>query len=81
MKKLFLSVCMLCLFAVLSNAQTPEAPSGVIVDGGSLQNANLQLIPGCEVIVRNGGTINMANGKEFNAPIKAIVTVSQGGIR
>ena len=31
MKKLFLSVCMLCLFAVLSNAQTPEVPSGVVI--------------------------------------------------
>lgn len=53
----------------------------LIVDGGSIQNANLQLIPGCEVVLQNGGTINMANDCELNAPIGAVVTIKDGEIR
>lgn len=53
----------------------------LIVDGGSIQNANLQLIPGCEVVLRNGGTINMANNCELNVPIGAVVTIKDGEIR
>lgn len=32
MKKLVLTVCMLCFFTVLSNAQIPEVPSGIVID-------------------------------------------------
>ena len=52
----------------------------LIIDGGTLQNARLDLIPGSHVIVRNNGTINMASGEEFNAPKGVIVDIEQGNI-
>lgn len=50
----------------------------LIVDGGTIQNANLVLVPGCTVIIRNGGVINMAPGKSFDAPIGATVNIESG---
>lgn len=50
------------------------------VDGGTIQNANLELLPGCHLIVRNNGTINMANGLSFDAPVGAIIDIEGGSI-
>ena len=52
----------------------------LIVDGGTLQSANLELIPGSHVIVRNNGTINMASGRSFDAPIGVIVDIQHGTV-
>jgi len=52
----------------------------IVVDGGTLQNADLVLNSGCQVIVMNNGRINMASGKTFNAPVGAIVDISHGTI-
>ena len=52
----------------------------LIVDGGTLQSANLELIPGSHVIVRNNGTINMASGRNFDAPKGVVVDVEYGFI-
>ena len=52
----------------------------LIVDGGIIQNADLVLVPGCTVILRNGGTINMASGKSFKAPVGAVVNIESGKI-
>ena len=52
----------------------------LIVDGGTIQNANIELIPGCHVIVRKNGIINMASGVSFNAPQGAVVDVEYGSI-
>ena len=52
----------------------------LIIDGGTLQNANLTLVPGCTVILRNGGIINMASGSTFNAPVGAVVKIESGEI-
>jgi len=38
------------------------------------------MVPGSTLIIRNGGVINMASGKEFKAPIGAIVTIESGEI-
>lgn len=38
-----------------------------------IEDANLVLAPGCTVILRNEGVINMAEGKSFEAPVGAIV--------
>ena len=43
----------------------------IIVDGGTLQNADLALNSGCHVIVKNGGSIIMQSGKFFDAPFGA----------
>ncbi|MBO7045774.1 MAG: hypothetical protein J6W38_05410 [Prevotella sp.] len=52
----------------------------LIIDGGTLQNADITMVPGCTVIVRNNGKINMATGKDFNAPIGVIVNIESGEI-
>lgn len=52
----------------------------LIVDGGTIQDANLTLVPGCALILRNGGIIRMASGKTFEAPVGAIVSVESGEI-
>ena len=52
----------------------------LIVDGGTLQNADLELVPGCEVVVKNNGKINMASGKTFEAPEGALVDIPYGSI-
>ena len=52
----------------------------LVIDGGTLQNAAITMIPGSTLIIRNGGVINMASGKEFKAPVGAIVTIENGEI-
>ena len=52
----------------------------LIVDGGTLQNADLTLVPGCTVIIKHNGIINMASGKEFQAPVGAVVIIESGVI-
>lgn len=52
----------------------------LIVDGGTIDNADLVLVPGCTLILRNGGIINLAVGKNFEAPIGAVVTIESGEI-
>lgn len=52
----------------------------LIVDGGVINDASLVLVPGCTVILRNGGVINMASGKTFEAPVGAVVNIESGEI-
>lgn len=66
---------------MIGNATIRVCEGGtLIVDGGTIQNANLVLVSGSTVILRNGGIINMASGKDFNAPIGAVVNVESGEI-
>lgn len=52
----------------------------LIIDGGTLQNADLLLNSGCQVILKNGGKIIMRSGKNFDAPLGAIVNIEYGEI-
>ena len=52
----------------------------LVIDGGTLQNADITMVPGSTLVIRNGGVINMASGKEFKAPVGAIVTIESGEI-
>lgn len=52
----------------------------LVIDGGTINNTNLILIPGCHVIIRNDGTINMASGIVFNAPKGVVVDIESGAI-
>jgi hypothetical protein len=52
----------------------------LIVDGGTLQNADITMVPGSTLIIRNNGVINMASGKEFIAPVGTIVNIESGEI-
>ena len=48
---------------------------------GSILNAKITLIPGSTLIVRDGGTISMASGYQFEAPIGVTVIVEDGKIQ
>ena len=52
----------------------------LIVDGGTLQNADLELVPGCHITIKNNGKINMASGKTFEAPEGVVVDIPYGSI-
>jgi len=52
----------------------------LIIDGGILQNADLTLVPGSTLIIKNDGVINMATEKAFEAPEGAIVNIESGEI-
>lgn len=52
----------------------------LIVDGGTLSDADIDLIPTSTLILRNGGTINMASGKTLSAPVGVIVQIDEGEI-
>ena len=53
----------------------------ITVDGGILQNADIELNAGSKVTLKNGGTIIMRNGKDFYAPLGTIVTIDEGTIQ
>ena len=53
----------------------------LIVDGGTVNNAKIDLVPGCHITVRNNGTINMAASEDFSAPQGAVVEVESGTIQ
>lgn len=52
----------------------------LIVDGGTIQDADIQMIPGSTLIVRNNGKINMASNKTFYAPVGTLVNIENGEI-
>ena len=51
----------------------------IVVDGGTLQNADLVLKPGATLDIINGGIIE--NQNDFIAPLGAVVNISNGQIR
>ena len=52
----------------------------LIVDGGTLQNADLNLIPGSSLILRNNGKIYMDSVMDFEAPEGVVVNIESGEI-
>ena len=53
----------------------------LIVDGGTLQNAHITLVPGSTLILRNNGKINMDSGIDFDAPKGVVVNIESGEIK
>ena len=63
------------------NGKIRVCEGGILeINGGTLQDADLELIQGCQVIIKNNGNINMASGKTFDAPEGAIVDITYGSI-
>ena len=63
------------------NAKIRVCENGIlIIDGGSLNDAKIEMVPGGKLIIRNNGTINMAYGENFNAPAGALVEIEEGEI-
>lgn len=55
-----------------------QAGGKLIIDGGTLSNADLDLKAGATLQIINGGIIETRN--DFYAPVGAIVNISQGEI-
>lgn len=63
------------------NSKIRVCEGGVlIVDGGILQNADITMVPGSTLIVRNNGKINMATGKMLKVPTGVFVNIEEGEI-
>lgn len=63
------------------NTKIVVEPNGeLVIDGGILQNADIELSVGSRLSLKNGGCVIMRNGKDFYAPIGANVTISEGMI-
>lgn len=70
-----------CTTTLAGDAKIRVCEGGtLIVDGGTLNNAKIELVPGGHLIVRNNGRINMATGEDFEAPIGALVDIEYGSI-
>ena len=52
----------------------------LVIEGGSIVNADITLVPGSTLIIRGGGSIHMASGKHFNAPPGVKVLIEEGDI-
>lgn len=66
---------------MISTGKIRVCEGGVlIIDGGNLYDVNIELIPGSTLIIRNGGTIYMDNGKQLSAPLGATVEIEEGSI-
>ena len=51
-----------------------------IIDGGTLQYADITMIPGSTLIMRNNGRINLAPGINFDVPKGVIINIESGEI-
>lgn len=52
----------------------------LLVEGGILDNADIVMVPGSQLIIRDQGVINMASGKELVVPKGAVVEIESGEI-
>lgn len=50
------------------------------INGGILQNADIEMVPGSQLAIWNNGVINMAPGKKFNVPKGVEVYIGSGKI-
>jgi hypothetical protein len=52
----------------------------IIIDGGVLANAEIELDSGSTLIVKNGGTIFLKNDVDLNIPVGCIANIPEGSI-
>lgn len=65
-----------------TNVKLTIRPSAtLIINGGTLQNADLLLNSGCHIIVNNGGHIYMKSGRDFYASKGSQVDITNGTIQ
>lgn len=63
------------------NAQIRVCEGGtLLVEGGILDNADIIMVPGSHLIIREEGVINMASGKKLIIPKGATVNIESGEI-
>ena len=52
----------------------------LVIDGGVLANAEIELDSGSTLIVKNGGTIFLKNDIDLNIPVGCIANIPEGSI-
>lgn len=52
----------------------------LVIDGGTLENADIELNTGGKLVIKNGGSIIMRDGLDFYAPPGATVIIEEGMI-
>ena len=60
---------------------TVEAGGTLVIDGGIIANAKINLSPYSHLIIRNGGIIYLNKDHDFTAPIGSIIEIEEGEIR
>lgn len=59
---------------------TLDGTGELIIDGGYIYNAELNLSSTSKLTIKNGGRISIRRGKSFSAPVGAVVTITNGSI-
>ena len=63
------------------NAQIRVCEGGtLLVEGGILDNADIVMVPGSQLIIKDEGVINMAPGKKLSVPKGVTVNIESGEI-
>lgn len=57
-----------------------KSGGNLIVDGGTITNANIIMEPNAKLLIKNGGIILMKSGTDFIAPTGSIVDIEHGAI-
>ena len=59
---------------------TIESGGELIIDGGVITNADLSFTSGSKLTIKNNGKLVMRTNTDFNAPVGAVVDITQGEI-
>ena len=59
---------------------TIESGGELVIDGGVITNADIDLVAGGKLTIKNGGKLVMRTNTDFEAPIGALVEIESGGI-
>jgi hypothetical protein len=67
--------------AMIGGAKMRVCENGVMtIDGGSLNNPNIEMIPSSTLVIRNNGSINLTNGNSFEIPNGVTMQIENGSI-
>lgn len=69
-----LTIYPLCKMSVLGGGE-------LVIDGGTLNTANLELHDGAKLTIRNNGIVHMTNNGNFTAPVGSTVSIESGGFQ
>ena len=64
----------------LENVKIKNCGGTIIVDGGVLANADIELVPPCSLIIRNGGSIYMKKNKDLIIPTGCVFEIEEGQV-
>lgn len=57
-----------------------ESGGELVIDGGVITNADIDLAAGGKLTIKNGGKLIMRTGTDFKAPIGTLVDIENGAI-